>query len=49
MPLDCTSHSSLEDSDDDIEEKDGGGFVLKEHGFLAQLEDEQKANVEVNW
>ena len=45
-PLRLNSDSSL-DGDSSLEECEGDNFVVKEQGYFAQFEEEQKLNVEV--
>ena len=46
-PLERSSQSSLDESVSDDEEAVEVKCVLKQHGFFAQLEEEQKVNIEV--
>jgi hypothetical protein len=48
-PLRLNSDSSSLDGDSSFEECEDDGFVLKEQGYFAQFEEEQKINMEVGW
>lgn len=49
LSVDDMSDTSLDESDGgDGGEIMGGGSVLKQQGFFAQLEEEQKVNMEVS-